>query len=68
MTNEQIRYHLYEVWNEIQHRWNDHLMQHKAIGNPTKAECLTCQRFYGAQVGVDCAVRKFGGKPRRTSL
>lgn len=68
MNNHDVRYYLYDVWNEIQMRWNDHLSTHTEIGIKNKAECHTCQRFYGSQVGVDCCIKKFGGKPRRTSF
>lgn len=61
---DDVRGHLYDVWNQLRMEWNDHL---SAAKNCKWPECQICAMYKGRLQGVMRAIRRFGGRNRRAS-
>lgn len=62
-----VRAELYDIWNELQYEWNDHLFEHRAgDGKPHPLPCRVCERYAGRQQAIMRAVLRFGGRNRRS--
>lgn len=61
----EVRAELYDIRNMIQEWKNNHLSD-KTLPRPHDARmCHVCQARDGELSGIDHAIRRFGGSPRR---
>jgi hypothetical protein len=66
MNTTEIRAELFDEWNRIRMEWNDHLYAHRmSYGLPHPNPCPVCLKFEGRLEGVNCSIRRFGGRGRQ---
>ncbi|MGO8759332.1 MAG: hypothetical protein ACLQG3_14530 [Terracidiphilus sp.] len=61
-TRAEIRFDLYEVLNEMQQHWNDHLAYSVEEGKAHIRPCWVCNMWKERMTGIGEAIRRFGSR------